>query len=85
MKSFHYRVLAEHGIHARPAGALAKIAKKYACHITISCAQRTCDVKRLVSLMKLEVKQGEEITISIQGPDEGQAAAELTAYIQTHL
>lgn len=85
MKSFHYRVAAEHGIHARPAGALTKIAKKYASQITMCCAQRICDMKRLVSLMKLEVKQGEEITISAQGPDEDQAVAELAAYIQTHL
>ena len=85
MIAFHYCVTAEQGIHARPAGALAKIAKKYSSELTMSCGQATCNVKSLVSLMLLAVRQGDRIILSAHGSDEEQAIAELKEYIQTYL
>lgn len=73
------------GMHARPAGMLVKAAAPYASKITVKAPTGSADARRLMALMRLAAKQGMELTITIDGTDEVQAAAELTAFLSANL
>ena len=85
MKSFNYVITDEVGIHARPAGILVKEAKKYASKITISKEGKSADATKLMALMSMGVKQGEEVTVSVEGDDEETAAAEIEKFFKENL
>ena len=85
MKSFKYVITDEVGIHARPAGILVKEAKKYASTITIAKGEKKADATRLMALMGLGVKCGEEVTVEVSGDDEETVCAELEAFFKANL
>ena len=64
-------------IHARPAGALVRAAKAYTSKITISCGEKSAQLTRLMAVMGLGIKQGQTVTVTIDGSDEDKAFEEL--------
>ena len=85
MQSFTYVVQDPMGIHARPAGMLAKAAMAYPCAVTLTAPAGNADAKRLMSIMRLAVKAGIEVTVSCEGEQEEEAAAGLEAFFQENL
>ena len=85
MKEFKHVINDPMGMHARPAGMLVKAVAGYASKITVTAPTGTADAKRLMGLMRLAAKQGMELTISIEGPDEEKAATELQAFLAANL
>ncbi len=81
MKEFTFNVKDENGIHARPAGLLVKEAKKFASSITVDKDGKTCDMKKLLALMGMGIKQGETITVRIEGEDEEPCAAAIEDFL----
>ena len=71
MKEFNYVVNDPLGLHARPAGLLAKAAKAYAdTTITITKGAKTVKATQLMMIMSLAVKNGDEVTVRVEGPAE---------------
>jgi len=64
MAQFHYVITDEVGIHARPAGLLVKEAKAAGCKVTISKGEKSADATKLMAVMSLGVKKGDEVTVS---------------------
>ena len=86
MKSFTYKIRDEVGIHARPAGIIAKMAKPYAdTLITITKAGTTVKASQLMKLMSLAVKNGDEVVVAAEGPSEEAAIAELKKFFDENL
>ena len=85
MKEIKHVINDPQGMHARPAGMLVKAVAPYASKITVTAPTGTADAKRLMALMRLAAKQGMELTITIDGADEEQAAAELQAFLRDNL
>jgi phosphocarrier protein len=85
MKSFTYTIKDEWGIHARPAGLLVKTAQGFAAKITVGREEKSADAKKLFALMGLNVKHGQEITVSVEGEDEAAAASALEAFLSSNL
>lgn len=85
MKTFNYIITDEVGIHARPAGMLVKEAKKYASTVSIVKGEKKADAKKLMVLMGLGVKCGEEVTVELDGADEEAAAAALETFFKENL
>ena len=85
MKSFTFVIQDPQGIHARPAGMLAKTAAAYQSDITIATPNGTADAKRLMAIMRLAAKAGMEITISCAGADEDAAAAGMEQFLKDNL
>jgi Phosphotransferase System HPr (HPr) Family len=81
MKEFKYTIKAADGIHARPAGVLVNTALKYTCEIIMKANGKEASVKKLFALMKLGVKQNDEITVLFNGSDETEAYDEITRNI----
>ena len=70
MKTFDYTITDELGIHARPAGVLAKTAKALDSEITITKEEKSVGASKLMMLMGLGIKQGDTISVTIIGGDE---------------
>lgn len=86
MKQFTYTVTDPLGIHARPAGLIAKIAKTYTdTIITITKGGSTVKATQLIKLMGLTVKQGNEITVTADGPQEDEAVTIMKKFFEENL
>ena len=85
MKTFTYTIKDEIGIHARPAGLLAKKAKEFESTVTIDKNGRSVNVTKLMLLMGLGVKCGDTVTVTIDGADEDKAAAEMEKFFSENL
>ena len=78
MVSFDYLIHDAMGLHARPEGLVVKAVKPYQdSQITITHNGRQADAKRMFAVMGLQVKQGETITVSVQGGDEQKIADQI--------
>lgn len=85
MKQFNYVIRDEVGIHARPAGLLTKAAMAVKSAVTVKCNGKSADAKRLIALMAMGVKQGDQVTVEIDGPDEDVAFESLQKFFEENL
>ena len=86
MKEFQYTVKDACGIHARPAGMLAKEAKS--CQSTVTIVDKNgkaVDATRLMALMGMGIKCGDTVTVRIEGADEDTAAPAMEKFFAEHL
>ena len=85
MKQFTYVVKDPEGIHARPAGVVVAKAKEFKSEIIIDKDGKQADAKKIFKLMGLAVKNGNMITVTVEGEDEDVAAAEMEAILNEKL
>lgn len=85
MKTFEYTIKDELGIHARPAGMLAKTAKALDSEISITKGEKTVGAVKLMALMGLGVKCGDTITVTINGGDEDASEKVMKQFFESNL
>ena len=85
MRTFEYTITDPVGIHARPAGALAKVAKGFASKTVIFKGEKSAEATRLMSVMGLCIGCGDRIRVEITGEDEDRAAEELERFFRERL
>ena len=86
MKNFTYTITDPLGIHARPAGLLAKAAKVYAdTVITVEKNGNAVKASQLMKLMGLGVKQGDVVTVTADGASEDAAITAMKEFFQNNL
>ena len=85
MQTFTYVIKDELGIHARPAGLLVKEAKQFTSTITLACGDKKSAAKGLMGVMGMAVKQGNEVTVTVEGEDEEAAVAAMKAFFEANL
>ena len=86
MVSFTYSICDSHGIHARPAGLLAKLAQKYdGTALTIEKNGKSANLDRVLALMGLGIKQGDTVTVTASGEHEQQALEEIEKFFRENL
>lgn len=85
MRTFEYTIKDELGIHARPAGQLAKIAKGLDSEITVAKGDKTVNASRLLALMGMGVKQGDRVIVSVSGGNEEESEAAMKIFFETNL
>ncbi|MBQ9767398.1 MAG: HPr family phosphocarrier protein [Lachnospiraceae bacterium] len=85
MKTFEYTIKDELGIHARPAGMLAKAAKEFDSEITITKGEKTVGAAKLMALMGLGVKCGDTVTVTVNGGDEEVAFEGIKTFLEKNL
>ncbi len=85
MRTFDYTIKDELGIHARPAGMLAKTAKALDSEITITKGDKTVGAVKLMALMGLGVKCGDTITVTVNGGNEEASETAMKEFLHTNL
>lgn len=83
MKEFTYTITDPLGIHARPAGQVAKLAKGYT-DTVITISKNGC-VAKASQLMSLAVKQGDTVLVTAEGPREEETIEELRGFFTANL
>ena len=84
MKSFEYTITDPVGIHARPAGMLVKEVKKFASTVTVVKGDKSVNALKLMALMGMGIKQGDTVTVNIEGADEDAAAAAIEDFFKAN-
>lgn len=84
-QEFTFTVSDPEGMHARPAGLLVAKAQEYQSSIIVTRNGKSVDAKRIFGVMGLGVKQGDEVTVKVQGNDEVKAAAEFERFLKENL
>lgn len=86
MQTFEYTLTDPVGIHARPAALLVKEIKNHGSEkITLNCNGKTANGQSLLSLMALGAKQGQTVTVQVEGINEKGAAEALKAFFAAKL
>lgn len=65
------------GIHARPASEIVKRMKTFESSVEVVYNSRTINAKSIIQLMSLAVKQGEALTVVLDGTDAEEALSSL--------
>ena len=87
MKQFQYTITDPIGVHARPAGMLAKAAKALDSTVTITKADgsKSAVETRLMAVMGMGIKTGETVTVTIEGGNEEANAAAIEQFFKENL
>lgn len=85
MREFTYTITDLEGIHARPAGVFVKAAAAFPCKVTVTKEGKEVDAKRILGLMGLGVKCGQEIILKTDGDQEDEAIESLSKFLQENL
>lgn len=85
MKKFDYTIKDEIGIHARPAGMLAKTAKGVESTVTIEKGRKSAVATKLMAVMGLGVKCGDTVTVTVEGTDEDTAVKTIQEFFENNL
>ncbi|MBZ5748865.1 MULTISPECIES: phosphocarrier protein HPr [Metabacillus] len=77
-----FTVIAETGIHARPATVLVQSASKYDADINLEYNGKTVNLKSIMGVMSLGIPQGSQIKIIAAGSDADEALAGIEATLK---
>jgi len=80
-KDFH--IIAETGIHARPATLFVQAASKFTSDVTLSYQGKDVNLKSIMGVMSLGVGQGADVTIKTDGEDEEAAIKAIAEAMET--
>lgn len=87
MKQFTYTITDPVGVHARPAGLLAKAAKALDSTVTVAKADgsKSAAATKLMALMGMGIKTGETVTVTVEGGNEEANAAAMEQFFKENL
>ena len=85
MKTFSYEIKDAIGIHARPAGLLAKEAKKNESKLVLKKEGKSAEATKLMAIMGMGVKCGNVVDVEIEGADEEKAYEDIKAFFEANL
>ena len=73
MEKLEFHIVAETGIHARPATLLVQAASKFNSDINLEYNGKSVNLKSIMGVMSLGVGQGADVTITADGDDAKEA------------
>ena len=86
MKSFQYTIADAVGIHLRTITPLIKKAREFpGCEFTIAKGDNKVNLLRTSAVLKMAVKQGDTITVTVAGNGEETAAEALETFFRENL
>ncbi|WP_413517284.1 phosphocarrier protein HPr [Carnobacterium maltaromaticum] len=75
MEKREFHVVADTGIHARPATLLVQTASKFNSDINLEYKGKSVNLKSIMGVMSLGVGRGADVVITAEGADEAEAIA----------
>ena len=75
MEKRDFHIIAETGIHARPATLLVQAASKFGSDVNLEYNGKSVNLKSIMGVMSLGVGQGADVTITADGDDAADAVA----------
>lgn len=75
-------LVAKEGFHARPASQFVKMASGYQSEVTLSYQDNTVNGKSIMGILTLGAACGSEVTLTVNGDDEGEALRALSDFVK---
>ncbi len=69
----NFIVTDEHGLHARPASAVVKVAMPFASDLQLVTGEKTVNLKSLMGVLSMGLTKGSAFTLRAEGDDAQQA------------
>lgn len=85
MVEFKHRVIAEVGLHPRVAGQLMHLVRDFDSDVIITNGEQSCNLKKMLGILHLQIGHGDEITVQVSGADEEDAVQEIREFMRAHL
>lgn len=82
MEKRDFHIIADTGIHARPATLLVQTASKFTSDTKLTYQGKTVNLKSIMGVMSLGVGKGADVTVTAEGEDEADALEAITATME---
>jgi phosphocarrier protein len=73
----------KHGLHARPAAELVRLAGRFESDVKLTKEDITVDAKSIMGVMMLAAECGSELVLTVEGPDEQEAMEAIAKFLET--
>ncbi len=73
----------KHGLHARPAADLVRLAGRFRSDVKLTKDDITVDAKSIMGVMMLAAECGSEVVVTAEGPDEIEAMEAVVEFLET--
>jgi phosphocarrier protein HPr len=73
----------KHGLHARPAAELVRLAGRFRSDIQLTKDDVTVDAKSIMGVMMLAAECGSELVVTVEGDDEKEAMAAVAEFLES--
>jgi phosphocarrier protein HPr len=73
----------KHGLHARPAADLVRLATRFRSDVQLTKEDITVDAKSIMGVMMLAAECGSELIVTSEGPDEREAMEAVVEFLET--
>lgn len=85
MQTLSYKIEALNGLHARPCVSIIALSRSTGCSILLSCNGNEAAAQNPIDLMALGACCGDELSITVEGPDEESVKQQLLTILETEL
>lgn len=82
MKKATVEIQLQNGLEARPVAMLVQVASKYESRIYLESTDRKVNAKSIMGMMSLGLDNGEQVTVTAEGADEGEAVDAIEKYLR---
>ena len=81
MKKATVEIKLQNGLEARPVAMLVQVASKYESNIYLESTGKKVNAKSIMGMMSLGLDNGEQVTVTAEGADEGEAVEASEKYL----
>ena len=81
MKKATVEIKLQNGLEARPVAMLVQVASKYESNIYLESTGKKVNAKSIMGMMSLGLDNGEQVTVTAEGTDEGEAVEAIQNYL----
>ena len=81
MKKASVEIKLQNGLEARPVAMLVQVASKYESNIYLESTDKKVNAKSIMGMMSLGLDNGEQVTVTAEGTDEGEAVEAIQKYL----
>lgn len=82
MKKSTVEIKVQNGLEARPVAMLVQVASKYESIIYLESMGKKVNAKSIMGMMSLGLDNGDQVTVTAEGTDEGEAVDAIEKYLQ---
>jgi phosphotransferase system HPr (HPr) family protein len=80
-----YTIIDPHGMHARPATALLRLARQFKSEFSLKKDGNKIQMKSMLNILSLSLKCGDTISVIIEGDDEPEAVAAIDYFFNEEM
>ena len=82
MKKSTVEIKLQNGLEARPVAMLVQVARKCESIIYLESMGKKVNAKSIMGMMSLGLDNGDQVTVTAEGTDEGEAVDAIEKYLQ---